>query len=176
MQLRDAELSDAEAIAGIYNDAVVTTSAIWTDVTVDADNRMAWLERHWSQGYPVIVAVDEGGAVAGYATFGDWRPFDGYRHTVENAIYVRADRRGEGVGRELLTELIERARGLGKHVMVAAIEAGNVGSIRLHESVGFVSSGTVAQVGVKFGTWLDLAFLSLLLDDRSATEADAERA
>lgn len=172
MRIRDARLGDVQAIAGIYNDAVTTTAAIWNDVTVDADNRAAWLGDHWGRGYPVIVAVDEDDLTVGYATFGDWRAFDGYRHTVENSVYVRADRRGCGIGRDLLAELIVRARAVGKHAMVAAIEAGNAGSIRLHERLGFETTGTLPQVGVKFGTWLDLTFMHLILDDRTAIEAD----
>ncbi len=105
--------------------------------------------------------------VAGYASFGDWRPFEGFRHTVEHSVYVRADRRGAGVGKALMGELIVRARGLGKHVMVAGIEAGNAGSIALHKQLGFEEVGLMRQVGTKFGAWLDLAFLQLQLDTRS---------
>jgi phosphinothricin acetyltransferase len=115
----------------------------------------------------VLVAEAEG-TVLGYATFGDWRAWDGYRHTVEHSVYVRADRRGGGIGRALMAALIDRARGLGKHVMVAGIEAGNTGSIRLHEALGFRQVGLLPQVGAKFGVWLDLAFLQLVLDGREA--------
>ena len=62
--------------------------------------------------------------------------------------------------------LIARARASGKHVMVAAIEAGNTGSIRLHEKLGFQQVGLMPGVGTKFGRWLDLAFLQLVLDRR----------
>ena len=103
----------------------------------------------------------------GYASFGDWRAFDGYRHTVEHSVYVRSDRRGGGIGTALMRVLIARARALGKHVMVAGIEAGNAGSIALHERLGFERVGLMPQVGTKFGRWLDLAFLQLVLDARS---------
>jgi phosphinothricin acetyltransferase len=114
--------------------------------------------------------VDAGDGVVGYATFGDFRPFDGYRHTVEHSVYVRRDRRGKGVGKALMAALIGRAREIGKHVMVAAIEADNASSIRLHENLGFVPAGHMTQVGAKFGQWLDLAFMQLTLDARSAPE------
>lgn len=167
MPIRDAADTDAAAIAAIYNDAVINTTAIWNEVTVDAANRVAWMGDRRRLGYPVLVATDEGdGSVIGYASFGDWRAFDGYRHTVEHSVYVRSDRRGGGIGRALLLALAERARALGKHVMVGAIEAGNTASIRLHESVGFQRTGLMPQVGMKFGRWLDLAFLQLVLDDR----------
>ncbi|OYQ35633.1 GNAT family N-acetyltransferase [Niveispirillum lacus] len=167
MLIRDAVDSDAAAIAAIYNDAVVNTTAIWNEVTVTADNRAAWMADRRRMGYPVLVAVDDREqSVIGYASFGDWRAFDGYRQTVEHSVYVRHDRRGGGIGRALLLALVDRARGIGKHVMVAAIEAGNRSSIALHEKLGFQRTGLMPQVGMKFGRWLDLAFLQLILDDR----------
>ena len=78
---------------------------------------------------------------------------------------------GGGIGAALLTALIDRARALGKHVMVAGIAAENTGSIRLHERMGFRQTGHLPQVGAKFGRWLDLAFLQLVLDDRAAPDA-----
>lgn len=167
MLIRDAVDTDAGAIATIYNDAVTNTTAIWNEVTVDAANRVAWMADRRRLGYPVLVAVDPvDQSVIGYASFGDWRAFDGYRHTVEHSVYVRGDRRGGGIGRALLLAVIERARAIGKHVMVAAIEAGNTPSIALHEKLGFRRTGLMPQVGMKFGRWLDLAFLQLILDDR----------
>lgn len=164
MLIRDASDADAAAIAAIYNHAVIHTTAIWNDQQVDAANRVAWMGDRRKLGYPVLVAVDEAGEVVGYAAFGDWRAFDGYKYTVEHSVYVRHDRRGGGIGRSLMRTLIERARVLGKHVMVAAIEAGNEGSIALHLSLGFQRTGLMPQVGTKFGRWLDLAFLQLQLD------------
>jgi L-amino acid N-acyltransferase YncA len=171
MQIRDANPADLPGILAIYNDAVLNTAAIWNDSTVDAANRSAWFADRQRAGYPILVAVDEADAVLGYSSFGDWRPFDGFRNTVEHSVYVRTDQRGAGLGRTLMVELIERARGIGKHVMVAAVEAGNVGSIRLHESLGFESVGLLPQVGAKFGRWLDLAFLQLVLDERATPDA-----
>ncbi len=164
MDVRDAVEADVEAITAIYNDAVANTTAIWNDTVVDVANRSAWLADHHRQGRPVLVAVSGTGEVLGYATFGDFRAFDGYRHTVEHSVYVRTDRRGGGIGSVLMRELIVRARRSGVHVMVAAVEAGNVGSIRLHEKLGFAPAGVLHQVGTKYGRWLDLAFLELVLD------------
>ena len=170
MDIRDADTADLPAIMAIYNDAVAHTTAIWNDAPVDLANRAAWLADRRRAGYPVLVAARDG-VVLGYASFGDWRAFDGYRHTVEHSVYVRADQRGGGIGRALMEALITRARDIGKHVMVAGIEAGNTGSIRLHENLGFTQTGLLPQVGMKFGAWLDLAFLQLQLDDRPAPSA-----
>ena len=167
MRIRDAGPTDIEGILAIYNDAVVNTTAIWNEATVDAANRLAWLNDRQRAGYPVLVAVDDDDSVLGYASFGDWRPFSGYRHTVEHSIYVRAGGRGKGIGNALMLALIERARTLGKHVMIGGVEARNADSIRLHERLGFEQVGLCKQVGTKFGAWLDLAFLQLTLDERA---------
>ena len=175
MQIREAEDRDLKGITAIYNDAVLQTTAIWNDTTVDTQNRRAWLVERHSQGYPVLVAASDDGQVLGYASFGDWRAWDGYRHTVEHSVYVRADQRGAGIGTALMQPLITHARNLGKHVMVAGIEAGNSGSIRLHEKLGFERAGLMRQVGTKFGQWLDLAFLQLMLSDKAAPKRPSPR-
>jgi phosphinothricin acetyltransferase len=170
MQIRDAGPADVEGITAIYNDAVEHTTAIWNEAKVDTANRLEWLADRQRAGYPVLVAVDDSGAVLGYASFGDWRAWDGYRHTIEHSVYVGADRRGNGIGKALMLALIERAQEIGKHVMVAGIEARNVGSIRLHEKLGFEQVGHLKQVGTKFGAWLDLVFLQLMLDTRTVPD------
>lgn len=161
--IRDALPDDLPGILDIYNDAVLNTTAIWNENPVDLANRQAWFEARGTQGYPILVAVDASG-VLGYASFGDWRPFEGFRFTVEHSVYIRGDQRGKGLGPVLMTALIEHARDCGKHVMVAAIESGNAASIRLHERQGFVITGQMPQVGVKFGRWLDLTFMQLMLN------------
>ncbi|PKA44485.1 GNAT family N-acetyltransferase [Rhizobium sullae] len=166
MIIRNAQSGDLETVAEIYNHAVLNTTAIFNDSIVDAANRAAWLAERTRLGYPVLVAVDDDGSVMGYASFGDWRAFDGYRHTVEHSVYVHIDHRGEGIAESLMKALIERAREIGKHVMIAGIESRNVASIRLHEKLGFGSVEPIRQVGVKFGEWLDLTFMYLTLDDR----------
>lgn len=164
MIITDATEAHLPGILAIYNDAVAHTTAIWNEVLVDLDNRRQWWLGRIAQGYPVLVAVeDDEGEVLGYASFGDWRAFDGYKYTVEHSVYVAGAARGRGIGFQLMTTLIERARGLNKHVLVAGIEAGNEASIRLHEGLGFAQVGLMPEVGTKFGRWLDLAFMQLIL-------------
>ncbi|WP_126974595.1 GNAT family N-acetyltransferase [Frigidibacter oleivorans] len=171
MRLRDAVAADAGAIAAIFNDAVRNTLAIWSEAEVSAANRADWIAARQGAGLPVLVAEDAQGAVQGYASYGEWRAFAGFRHTVEHSVYVAPAARGGGVGRLLMAALIDRARAQGKHVMVAGIEAGNLASIRLHESFGFRQTALMPEVGCKFGRWLDLAFLQLRLDDRLDPDA-----
>lgn len=163
MLIRDAAEADLPDILEIYNHAVAHTTAIWNDTPVDLADRAAWLALRRASGHPVLVA-EEAGRVLGYSSYVPWRAFEGYRHTVEHSVYVREDCRGKGVGLALLRALVDRAREQGLHVMVAGIEAGNEASLRLHEKLGFRREGLLKEVGTKFGRWLDLAFLSLILD------------
>ncbi|MBG0841878.1 GNAT family N-acetyltransferase [Ectopseudomonas toyotomiensis] len=155
--------ADLPGILAIYNDAVQHTTAIWNETLVDLANRRAWLAERTAAGFPVLVARDADGEVLGYASYGAWRPHDGYKHTVEHSVYVRADQRGQGLGPALMQVLIERARAANLHVMVAAIESENAASIRLHQRLGFITTGQMPQVGRKFGRWLDLTFMQLIL-------------
>lgn len=164
MHIRDASRSDIPGILAIYNDVVTNSTAIWDEIEVDVANRQSWLEQRVGAGYPVLVAIDGDGNVIGYASFADWRAWSGYRHSVEHSIYIRADQRGNGVGKALMQALIERARQLGKHVLVAGIEAKNSGSIRFHQRLGFEEAGCLREVGTKFDRWLDLTFMQLMLD------------
>ena len=163
MLIRASIQDDLPVICEIYNDAVANTTAIWNETLVDVANRTAWLKARVDAGYPVLVAVSDEGDVVGYASFGDWRAFDGYRHTVEHSVYVHKDRRGGGIGRKLMVALIAEAERLGKHVMIAGIESENTASIRLHAQLGFVDTGRMREVGTKFGRWLDLTFMQLVL-------------
>jgi L-amino acid N-acyltransferase YncA len=162
--IRDAGEADLPGILAIYNDAVAHTTAIWNETLVDLANRRAWLAERTAADFPVLVAVDAGGEVLGYASYGTWRSIEGFRHTVEHSVYVRADQRSQGLGPALMQALIERARAADLHVMVAAIESQNAASIRLHQRLGFVTTGQMAQVGRKFGHWLDLTFMQLILE------------
>ena len=172
-ELRDAiasDTTDAAGIALIYNDAVAHGTAIWNERLVNAAERQAWISARQAAGWPVLVAVDPQGRVLGYGSFADFRAFDGYRHTVEHSVYVSTQARGQGLGITLMEALIAAAKAQGLHVMVAGIDASNAVSIRLHERLGFAQTGLLPQVGMKFGRWLDLAFLQLQLDQAPTPE------
>jgi L-amino acid N-acyltransferase len=165
--IRDASEADLAGLVDIYNDVIATSTAVFSSQPVSLDDRRQWWQTRVAQGYPVLVATDAQG-VAGFATFGDFRAWPGYRYTVEHSVHVRHDRRGQGVGTELISALLPLAVGLGKHVMVAGIDAANSGSVRLHERLGFERVGYLPQVGTKFGRWLDLVLLQRRLTEVAA--------
>jgi phosphinothricin acetyltransferase len=162
IHIRDATEADLPGILDIHNDAVLNSTAIWSWHTTDIENRRAVLRERRAKHYPFLVAAMDG-EVLGYATFGDFRPWEGYAHTVEHAIYVHRHHHGKGVGKLLMEPLIAAAGDLGKHVMIAGIEAGNTASIHFHQGFGFVETGRLKEVGWKFDRWLDLVFMQKTL-------------
>ena len=169
MEITDAVESDIPAITEIYNEVIRSSTAIFNDVTVSVEDRAAWWKARVAQGYPVLVArADEG--IAGFATFGDFRPWPGYRFTVEGTIHIDSRARRHGLGAALLEALIERARAAGKHVMVAGVDSANVASLQFLERSGFERVGHLREVGHKFGRFLDLIFLQYRLEPTTTPE------
>jgi len=162
LEIREAQEADLPAILDIYNDVVATSTAIYRDEPATLEDRRSWFAARKAERQPVLVATDRG-AVVGFAAFGGFRPWPGYRFTVEHSVHVRADRRGQGVGAALMTPLIAHAAALGMHVMIAGIDADNAGSIRFHQRLGFTQVAHMREVGFKFGRWLDLVLMQRLL-------------
>ena len=162
MEIRDAAEPDLPGLLQIYNEVIAASTAVFSEEPVTLEDRLQWWRARVAQGYPVLVAADSSG-VAGFATFGDFRTWPGYRYTVEHSVHVRPDLRGRGIGTQLVQELLARAQASGKHVMVAGIDTANTGSIRLHERLGFERTGQMREVGFKFGRWLDLTLLQKVL-------------
>ena len=160
--LTDATEDDLPGILAIFNDVIATTTAVYREEPVSLEERRSWMRARVAAGYPVLVAHDAHG-VAGFASFGEFRAWPCYRHTVEHTVHVRSDARGRGTGRTLLEALLARATALGKHVLVAGIDADNAVSLRLHQRLGFEEVGRFREVGHKFNRWLDLVFLQRLL-------------
>jgi L-amino acid N-acyltransferase YncA len=163
MEVVNAVEADLPKITEIYNDVIRTSTAIFNDAPVSVEDRIAWWKARVAQGYPVIVARDEK-VIAGFATFGDFRPWPGYRFTVEGTIHIDSSARRKGVGAALLQALIARARAAGKHVMVAGVDSANVASLQFLEGNGFERVGHLREVGYKFDRFLDLVFLQYTLE------------
>jgi L-amino acid N-acyltransferase YncA len=153
---------DLAEILQIYNEVIRNSTAVYTEVELTAERGEAWLTAKRSGGFPFIVARDASG-ITGFGTFGEFRAPPCYQHSVEHSVHVRSDRRGQGIGRSLVIELMSQAAAMRKHVMIAGIDADNAVSIKLHESLGFINVGHFREVGFKFGRWLDLVFLQCRL-------------
>ncbi|MGO8970655.1 MAG: N-acetyltransferase family protein [Myxococcaceae bacterium] len=161
--ITDALEQDVPGILAIFNDVIATTTAVYREEPVALEERLGWMKSRVAAGYPVLVARD-GQGVAGFASFGEFRAWPCYRNTVEHTVHVRADVRGQGVGLSLVLALLPRAQALGKHVLVAGVDAGNAVSLRLHQRLGFTEVARFREVGRKFDRWLDLVFLQRFVD------------
>jgi L-amino acid N-acyltransferase len=159
-QIKEADLPQTLVI---YNDIILHTTAVYSYSPQTMKMREDWYAAKLKDGYPVFVAESEG-KVVGFSSFGAFRAWDAYKYTIENSIYVLADQRGKGIGKRLLEPLIAAAREKDFHAIIASIDASNSVSLQLHRSFGFEEVAHFKQVGFKFGRWLDLKFLELLLD------------
>jgi len=164
--IRDAREADLAAMLAIYNDAVLTTTAVYDYTPRSAEQQAAWFQAKREQSLPVLVAED-GGSIVGFASYGPFRPWPAYLHSVENSLYVAPDQRGRGIGSLLLPTLIRRAADRALHTTIAGIDATNEASLRLHAKFGFERVALFREVGWKFERWLDLAFLQLMLGKRA---------
>lgn len=162
MLIRNATEQDLEQILGIYNEVIMSTTAVYEYKPHTMEMRRDWFRTKQQQGFPVFVA-EEDGKIFGLSSIGPFRAWAAYRYTVENSIYVSAESRGKGIGKLLMPPLIRAAEELQMHTIVSGIDASNDASIRLHEYFGFKEVAHFKQVGFKFNKWLDLKFLQLTL-------------
>jgi len=161
--IREAREADIPVLLEIYNHVILTTTAVYTYEPQTLEAREAWYADKIKGGYPVYVA-EQAGQVIGFSSYGPFRAWPAYKYTIENSVYVAEGQRGKGVGKLLIQPLIESAQARGYHAVIAGIDASNDASIRLHASFGFLKVAHFKQVGYKFGRWLDLVFMELLLD------------
>jgi phosphinothricin acetyltransferase len=167
MRIRPATRNDVPAILDIYNEAVLTTTASYDYEPRSLQHRIQWYEEHERIGFPIFVAEEDSGTIVGWSSLSRFHDRKGYQFTCENSIYVAANARGRGIGKLLLEPLIESAKGIGLHAIIAEIDASNEASIRLHARVGFFEVGRFRRVGFKFGRWLDVVYMELLLPEPS---------
>ncbi|MGC5328763.1 GNAT family N-acetyltransferase [Brevibacillus sp. SYSU BS000544] len=161
IQIREAVESDLPSLLDIYNAVVRTSPATFDLVEQSLEQRKKWFAKFNDQ-HPLIVA-DENGTVVGYASLSTFREKEAYRQTAESSVYIHEEHHGKGVGRLLMTNLLQRAKDLKFHTIVAGITGGNDASVQLHKKLGFQQVGVFREVGFKFGEYHDVAFYQLWL-------------
>lgn len=160
MNIRKAILSDAQAIADIYNEAILNTTATFDTELKSLANREEWLNQH-SEKYPVVVAENEG-KVIGFASMTRWSDRAAYDDTAEISIYIDPSYHNKGIGKQLMQAIIEAGKQGGLHCVLSRITQGNDKSIYLHQQFGFRTVGIMQEVGRKFGKLLDVTLMQLL--------------
>jgi L-amino acid N-acyltransferase YncA len=160
--VRLATEADVPAITDIYNYEVLHGVATFDVEPKTLDDRLAWF-RETQQPPHCVVLADQGGTVVGWGCLHQFHTRPAYRFTTEDSVYIHQDRRGEGIGKLILAELIERARQRGFHTVLAGMTEGNEASVRLHRSFGFEVIGVQRDVGYKFERWLDVTWMQKML-------------
>jgi phosphinothricin acetyltransferase len=163
--LRLASLSDAEQICRIYNYEVSNTTATFDLVPRSLEDQQRWITDR-NGAFAAIVAVDAAdarGEVVGFGSLSQYKERAAYRTSVEDSVYVRRDRGGQGIGKLILAELLRIGSASGFHAVFARISASSEASIGLHRSCGFELVGIEREVGRKFNRWLDVALMQALL-------------
>jgi phosphinothricin acetyltransferase len=159
--IRIATVDDAEAIRSIYNVEVEASTVTFDIVARTLEEQQRWLVDR-SGAHVALVAVD-GDSVIGFGSLSPYRSRPAYATTVEDSVYVHRDHQGRGVGRALLAELVDVSTTHGFHAMIGRIVGGHDASINLHRALGFELVGHEREVGRKFGRWLDVVVMELLL-------------
>ena len=162
VNIRTATEKDLPVMLEIYNDIILNTTAVYDYEPHTLAMRIDWFEAKKAQSFPVFVA-EEKGKIGGFSSIGPFRNWAAYKHTVENSVYVASGQRGKGIGKLLLQPLIDAAKKLEMHTIIAGIDSTNDASIILHQRFGFIEVAHFKQVGYKFNKWLDLIFMQLML-------------
>lgn len=161
-QIRLATLADIEAITNIYNQAILTTTATFDLEPKSLDDRRRWFESH-DERHPILVA-ELNGQVVGWGALSKWSDRQAYDETAETSFYVQSEFRRQGIGRKLKQALIDEAKRIGFHSLIARVAEGSGESLHINESVGFQRVGVLREVGKKFGKRLDVHILQLMLE------------
>ena len=161
--IRQYQKSDAVAILDIINYNILNATALYDYTIRTLEQQEAILEAKLLSGFPVIVA-ENNGEVVGFGMYSEFRFREAYKFTVEHSVYVHQNSQGLGIGKLLLTELIQLAKKQGLHTMIGVIDAENQNSIAFHHQFGFKTVGIIKESGFKFERWLDSVFVQLILD------------
>lgn len=155
--IRPAKLTDLPAIAEIYNDAILTTTAVFYTDVKDMEYYQNWFNNH-TEKHPAWVYELDGDCV-GFVSLSQWSDKCGYDGTQEISVYVDKNHRGKGIGKQLMQAMINHGKELGVVTILSRIEKSNDLSIRLHEDLGFRTIGTMQKVGYKFDKFLDVLMM-----------------
>lgn len=161
VHIRPATVEDLAAIRAIYNHYVATSTCTFQIEPETEQGHLAWFSGR-TDAHPVTVAEVDG-EVGGWAALSPWKARCAYARSVEASVYVRHDLHRRGIGRALLADLIERARTAGHHTIIGGTCTEQAASLALQECLGFERVACFREVGFKFGRWLDVAYMQLML-------------
>ncbi|WP_110113329.1 GNAT family N-acetyltransferase [Bacillus sp. CGMCC 1.16541] len=162
--IRQAKQEDLASLVDIYNQSVLQSAATFDLSPVSIEDRQSWFHTHQDPQFPLIVA-EKDGVVAGYASLSTYREKEAYKRTTEISIYVDGNQQGHGLGKKLMIAILDLAKQLNYHVVIAGITKGNDKSIKMHKQFGFTFCGEFREVGYKFDQWHDVLFYQLVFNN-----------
>lgn len=168
--LRDATPADAPGIAAIWNPIIRDTAITFWPTERTLPEIIQMIRDRQSAGHAFLVA-DDGGCIAGFATYTQFRGGAGYAHSMEHSVSIASEQHGTGLGRRMMGAIHDHARERGHRIMVAGITGANQGSIEFHRKMGYVENGRIPNAGVKFGRFHDLVLMSFDLGAPVTTNA-----
>ena len=154
MTPRPARAADAGAIAVIWNHYIRETSATFNSAEKTASEVEAAIAAN-----PCFLVIEADGAVAGFATYFQFRGGVGYRHTMEHTVQLAPGSSGRGLGRALMTALEDHARAGAVHSLFAGVSGENPEGVRFHRALGYRQVARLPEVGHKSGRWMDLILM-----------------
>ena len=156
------QTEDCSAILEIINEQILTGTALYDYKPRTLAQQLAIFDEKLQKGFPIIVAkiADE---IVGFGYYSEFRFREAYKFTVEHSVYAKKNYIGKGIGKLLLTELIELAKTQNLHTMIGVIDSENESSIAFHEKFGFEKAGFIKEAGYKFDRWLHSVFMQKIL-------------
>jgi len=163
VQIRPFEIKDTQSILDIINYNILNSTALYDYKPRNLEAQKAILEDKINKGFPIVIAEFDGKLV-GFGMYSEFRFREAYKFTVEHSVYVSPNEMGKGIGKLLLTKLIEIAKAQGLHTIIGVIDSENKSSIAFHEQFGFKTVGIIKESGYKFDRWLDSVLMQLLIE------------
>ena len=162
IKIRDYQIQDCTAIIEIINDAILNSTALYDYNIRTLNTQEAIFEEKLQKGFPVIVA-ESNNEVVGFGYYSEFRFREAYKFTVEHSVYANKNCIGKGIGKLLLSKLIERAKKQNLHTMIGVIDSENTNSIDFHKKFGFEEVGFIKESGFKFDRWLHSVLVQKML-------------
>jgi phosphinothricin acetyltransferase len=169
--IRPVKPCDAVSITHIYNYYIKNSVITFEEIPLSIHEMEVRILKISAQ-YPWLV-WEEPDDITGYAYVNTWKDKSAYRYAVELSIYVRHEFQRKGIGRELLSRLLEEVRKTSIHALVSGITLPNEASVALHEKFGFKKIACFKEIGFKSDKWQNVGYWELILPPPGRVQNDA---
>lgn len=162
ISIRNYNINDTDVILEIINYNILNSTALYDYTIRTIEQQKAIFDDKLKKGFPIIVA-ESNNEVVGFGFYSEFRFREAYKFTVEHSVYAHPNHLGKGIGKLILTKLIELAKAQKLHTMIGVIDSENTSSIEFHEKFGFQTVGVIKETGFKFNRWLHSVFVQKMI-------------